>query len=161
MILLEGMLLVPPERGSLIGRAVWKVSDVLIYLLCGRIPLLSPLLVSCLLFFLHYYILTSNHHTDSLQPRYVVLGSSSPFKAQAALAEAAKSPGKLRSSKPSLVDVTQPDDNSELYISIYKSKVRNWIDPLTLTPYMALSISTSTYISQPSLHHIYIYISTY
>jgi hypothetical protein len=26
MILLEGMLLVPPERGSIIGRAAWKVS---------------------------------------------------------------------------------------------------------------------------------------
>jgi hypothetical protein len=26
MILMEGLMLVPPERGTIIGRAVWKVS---------------------------------------------------------------------------------------------------------------------------------------
>jgi hypothetical protein len=26
MIVMEGLMLVPPERGTIIGRAVWKVS---------------------------------------------------------------------------------------------------------------------------------------
>ncbi|KAH7377940.1 hypothetical protein BKA64DRAFT_246260 [Cadophora sp. MPI-SDFR-AT-0126] len=89
MIVMEGLMLVPPERGTIIGRAVWKT-------------------------------------------RYVVLGTGSMLKTQNDLLPQSDISGrgtagrkglKATSSKPSLVDVSQPDPaGRKLYITIYKAK---------------------------------------
>ena len=107
MIVMEGLLLVPPERGTIIGRAIWKVSQV-----GGRTSLCS----------------VANHP----QPRYVVLATGAALKAQNELAvnadNSVKSTSrkglKSTSSKPSLVDVAQPGpEDRRLHIAIYKAKV--------------------------------------
>ncbi|CZT07713.1 hypothetical protein WAI453_005166 [Rhynchosporium graminicola] len=89
MIVLEGLMLVPPERGTIIGRALWK-------------------------------------------NRYVVLGTGAMMKTQNDLLPQNDTSGrgsagwkglKSTSSKPSLVDVSQPDPKGrQLYITIYKAK---------------------------------------
>jgi hypothetical protein len=106
-------MLVPPERGTIIGRALWKVC-------LQGVP---------------FCFLISNQ--TPLQPRYVVLGSGSLMKTQNdILAESqgkssSKKGLKSTSSKPSLVDVSQQEpDGHGLYISIYKAKVRP--DPVRL-----------------------------
>jgi hypothetical protein len=103
-------MLVPPERGTIIGRALWKVS------------------------FRRSYLQFESSDT-SLQPRYVVLGSGAHLKTQndimshpdtSARFAAARKGLKTTCSKPSLVDATQQEpspDGHGLFISIYKAKV--------------------------------------
>ncbi|KAG4433900.1 hypothetical protein IFR05_010619 [Cadophora sp. M221] len=89
MIVMEGLMLVPPERGTIIGRALWKT-------------------------------------------RYVVLGTGSMLKTQNDLLPQNDASGRGTSgrkglkatlSKPSLVDVSQPDPaGKKLFITIYKAK---------------------------------------
>lgn len=108
MIVLEGMMMVPPERGTIMGRNLWKVRlKFRPYGCCRIIPL-----------------------TSFLQPRYVVLGTGSPLKLSNEQADCAgrtairKGGLKGTSAKPSLVDVSQPEPlGNKLYITIYKAKV--------------------------------------
>lgn len=51
MIVMEGMMLVPPERGTIIGRAIWKVS-------------LHPVQSVCL------FSVTSDNPAPLCRPRY-------------------------------------------------------------------------------------------
>jgi hypothetical protein len=104
MIVMEGLMSVPPERGTIIGRALWKVGS--------------------------HDLLSSRRSSDNLlvQTRYVVLGSGAMLKTQndiLASAEAARTGRrglKPTSSKPSLVDLSQMEPD-KLYLSIYKQKV--------------------------------------
>ncbi len=76
----------------------------------------------------------SSDHLFILQPRYVVLGTGSPLKVQndqppqtdsLGRGAAARKGLKSTSSRPSLVDVSQPEPQGRrLYITIYKAKVR-------------------------------------
>lgn len=112
MILMEGLMMVPPERGTIIGRALWKAS------------LRSDESVFCL---------------TMPQPRYVVLGTGAALKPQNDVAtntdNSVKSAStrkglKSTSSKPSLVDVAQLGlEDRRLYISIYKAKVNKFSQP--------------------------------
>lgn len=94
---MEGTLLVPPERGAIIGRALWKVS-------LPVIPLATALLTTA-------------------KPRFVVIGSSQR-RQQTSIrpshnTPASRIPGSRNSSSRTL-----PNSSSETnYISIYKSKV--------------------------------------
>lgn len=97
-------MLVPPERGTIIGRAIWKAG-------------------------LLAYIYPMQHSLTRLQPRYVVFGTGAPMKSQNEImaegkASSARKELKSTSSKPSLVDVSQTGSEEELFMSIYKAKVR-------------------------------------
>ena len=103
MILMEGMMLVPPDRGTIIGRALWKAG---VFHLCPQ----------------------SIPANLCLQPRYIVVGSGAHLKTQNNILSSTEMPRsgrkslKSTSSKPSLADVSEPD-HDKLYISIYKQKV--------------------------------------
>ncbi|EKD16446.1 uncharacterized protein L3040_008548 [Drepanopeziza brunnea f. sp. 'multigermtubi'] len=88
MIVMEGLMLVPPERGTIIGKPAWKT-------------------------------------------RYIVLGTGATLKTQNDLLPSSGSTrgsdgrkgSKVISSKPSLVDVSQPGPTgTALYITVYKAK---------------------------------------
>lgn len=68
----------------------------------------------------------------------MVLGSGSPFHSRSNLAAEGRLPSVkgLNDSftKPSLIDVNQPDQLAELYISIYKAKVGPAPPELPLPP---------------------------
>lgn len=104
--MMEGLLMVPPERGIIIGRALWKT-------------------------------------------RYVVLGTGAHLKTQNDLLSQSESRAglsrnrlKSTSSKPSLVDVTQHQADTGLYISIYKAKV--WMGTTCFEKSRFLTLSRAT-----------------
>jgi hypothetical protein len=99
----EGTLLVPPDRGTIIGRAIWKVS-------CPILPLLGVEL------------------TMSVQPRFVVLGRQNrlepvlPRSASSNKSTSGRKSAKSPSSKPSK-DNLDSAAKDKLWLSIYKQKV--------------------------------------
>ena len=99
----EGTLLVPPERGTIIGRAIWKVSR----------PILALPAIELML---------------SVQPRFVVLGRQNrpepvlPRSASSNKSTSGRKSVKAPSSKPSK-DNLDHAAKDKLWLSIYKQKV--------------------------------------
>ncbi|KUJ20074.1 uncharacterized protein LY89DRAFT_731309 [Mollisia scopiformis] len=88
MIVMEGLMLFPPDRGTIIGRSLWKQR----YVVLG----------------------TGSRASNDQQPQTDSSGRG---------AAARKGGLKNTSSRPSLVDVSQPEpQGNKLYITIYKAK---------------------------------------
>jgi hypothetical protein len=99
---MEGMLLVPPDKGTIIGRAVWKVSEQLPRLLWLRRELTMA------------------------QSRYVVIGSPQreDLRSSATLSQALTT-SRIQASRAS-ANKGPPKAAETVCFSVYKTKVSHW-----------------------------------
>jgi hypothetical protein len=96
---MEGMLLVPPEKGTIIGRAVWKVR-------------------------VYAHINLTIHNLTASQCRYVVIGSPhrEDLRSPATLSQAMTT-SRIQASRGGAASKGPPKSAETVYFSIYKTKV--------------------------------------